>query len=209
MLPIALNHMIVANSSALALIELAKSLGCGGEAIVLIPRVMDRPIERTEQRALLKDALVNLQPILQGHGIVALIEPLGFVKSSLRFKSDVVSVLDEIGNPDCFGLIHDTFHHALSNESNVYADVTRIVHVSGVADPTIAMDDMTDAHRGLVDEADRLGNIEQIRRLMDDGFSGPFSFEAFSPEIHELTDPANALSVSTAFINSRVAQMAA
>src|SRR3712207_7488353 len=38
---------------------------------------------------------------------------------------------------------------------------TGLVHISGVTDPSVAVDDMLDAHRVLVDGADRLGNIDR------------------------------------------------
>jgi 2-keto-myo-inositol isomerase len=48
---------------------------------------------------------------------------------------------------------------------------------------------MQDAHRVLVDESDCLHNMEQIKALLAGGYAGPFSYEAFSPEVHTFTDP--------------------
>lgn len=182
---------------------------CGSEAVVLIPRMGNAPMDRAAQKNELHAALSNLIPILDGTGVTALIEPLGFANSSLRFKADVADVLHDLGNPTCFGLIHDTFHHALAGETDVFADLTRIVHVSGVEDPTVAVSDMTDAHRGLVDADDRLGSADQIEHLTRAGYDGPLSFEAFSPDVHALNDPTAALLASTTFITSRSAEMVA
>lgn len=177
---------------------------CAAEAIALIPRIANKPMERGVQRKILKDALKALQPMIEDKGITALIEPLGFANSSLRYKEDVVAVFEDLGRPNCFSLIHDTFHHTLAGETAVYANETQIVHISGVTDPSVALSEMTDAHRGLVDINDRLRNTAQISTLIEQGFQGPFSFEAFSTDVHEMKDPTDALLASTAFINSQV-----
>ena len=193
--------------AATALIKTAAS--CGAEGVALIPLVADAMISRADQRHALRAALDVLQPILTDHRMVGLIEPLGFVQSSLRHKDDVVAVLDAMGRPDCFAMIHDTFHHHLAGDTTIYPDLTALVHISGVTDPRPNTDQMTDAHRVLVDENDRLGNIAQLRSFQAAGFTGPASFEAFAPEIHDMTDPATALAGSIAFITSQLTETSA
>ncbi|MEN9010492.1 MAG: TIM barrel protein [Yoonia sp.] len=187
------------------LIGLAK--GCGAEAIALIPRIGTAPVARGVQRDLLRDALGRLQPMFEEAGIMGLVEPLGFSNSSLRLKRDALAVLSDLGNPRCFALIHDTFHHALSGETDVFAKATKIVHISGVTDPTVRFDDMTDAERGLVDDQDRLGNIDQIVALRAQGYAVPLSFEAFSPHVHGLENPVANIALSTEFITAQIAEM--
>ncbi len=177
---------------------------CGAEGVVLIPHVADDVMERSAQRDALQGALQVLQPILEEYGKIGFIEPLGFWNSSLRFKEDAVAVLDAMGRPDCFALIHDTFHHFLVGADRICPELTAIVHISGVADPAPSASEMTDAHRVLIDANDRLGNIAQLRALYGGGFEGPASFEAFAPEIQKMSDPANALSRSIAFITSQL-----
>ena len=196
--------------SRAAVRDLAKQArACGAEAIALIPRIAKQPVAQSEQREALRKALTALKPILEDIGQMALIEPLGFAHSSLRRKADAMAVLDELGRPACFGLIHDTFHHALAEEAEIFAETTRVVHVSGVADRHVALNDMVDGHRGLVGGSDRLGNLEQIAQLRAQGYTGPLSFEAFSKDVHALNDPAAALSASMAFITSHGAEMVA
>ncbi|WP_159086995.1 TIM barrel protein [Loktanella sp. Alg231-35] len=177
---------------------------CSAEGVVLIPRVADDVMPRSAQRDALREALAVLQPILEEYGKKGLIEPLGFWNSSLRFKEDVVAVLDDLGRPECFAIIHDTFHHFLTGADEICAELTAIVHISGVADPAPSPSEMTDAHRVLVDADDRLGNIDQLRALYGAGYEGPASFEAFAPKIHQMTDPTEALSQSLAFITSQL-----
>ena len=59
---------------------------------------------------------------------------------------------------------------------------------AGVTDADVSVAGMLDPHRVLVDEADRLENIPQIKALLAAGFEGPYSFEPFAPEVHDLAD---------------------
>jgi 2-keto-myo-inositol isomerase len=113
--------------------------------------------------------------------MVALFEPLGFETSSLRSKAETVESLGAAGR---FKLVHDTFHHHLAGGGPIFPEHTGIVHVSGVVDPALAVSDMRDAHRILLDGRDNLGNAAQIAELRAAGYAGPISFEAFVPEIH-------------------------
>jgi 2-keto-myo-inositol isomerase len=63
---------------------------------------------------------------------------------------------------------------------------------------------MLDPHRVLVDGRDRLENVRQIRELLARGFDGPFSFEPFAPEVHELADPEAALRASIDYVRAQV-----
>ncbi|MEP1696703.1 MAG: TIM barrel protein, partial [Paracoccaceae bacterium] len=116
------------------------------EAIVLIPEIFKNPVDQKDQLNLLRVALDLLKPIIEKSGVIALIEPLGFFNSSLQLKADAVRVLDEMGRPACYALVHDTFHHALSGEVDVFGDLTRVVHISGVDDHNCATHALTDAH---------------------------------------------------------------
>lgn len=194
------------NNHAAATDLIRTAAACGAEGVALIPWVDTGAIPRDAQRAALVAALDMLQPVLEEHHMRGYIEPLGFVTSSLRYKEDVVAVLDARGRPSCFAMVHDTFHHHLAGGGAVYADLTAIVHISGVTDPAVEVDDMTDAHRVLVDAHDRLDTIGQLQSLINAGYTGPASFEAFAPKIHDMKDPAEALAGSIAFITSRLTE---
>ncbi|MBU2360906.1 MAG: TIM barrel protein [Alphaproteobacteria bacterium] len=190
---------------AKALIAIAKA--CGAEAVALIPRNDGWGVDVPRDN--LQRALDGLLPLLRDAGLIGLVEPLGFAVSSLRHKSDAVTVIDAMGAGDTIRLVHDTFHHALAGGGAFHAAQTGLVHISGVTDPGPAFDDMTDAHRVLVDGDDRLGNIAQIATLRADGYTGPLSFEPFSPLVHDLADAAPALRASMAFITAGLSQRAA
>jgi 2-keto-myo-inositol isomerase len=149
-----------------------------------------------ERQANLRVALKALKPMLEDHDLVGMVEPLGFEICALRYKSEAVEGIEAVGGKGRFKLVHDTFHHTLAHGGPMFPEHTGIVHVSGVVDQEVGLSDMRDPHRVLVTKGDRLGNVEQIKALQAAGWNGPISFEAFSPEIHALTDPAPALQAS-------------
>lgn len=190
-----------------ALIATARE--AGAETISLIPRNDGAGTGNGERHANLRIALKAIKPMLEDAGLCALVEPLGFLRSSLRSKQDLVDTIEALGARKQFKLVHDTFHHTLAGGGPIFADHTGIVHISGVVDPTLLVEQMEDEHRVLVDENDRLGNIEQIRALLAAGYDGPISYECFSPEIHGLSDPKTAIARSFDFISSQLEAQAA
>lgn len=190
-------------AEAAALIATAKA--AGAEAVALIPRNDGRGLGNGERQANLRVALRELKPMLEEAGISGFVEPLGFERSSLRHKAEAVEAIEALGAGSTFRLVHDTFHHHLAGGGPLFPRHTGIVHVSGVTDPALAVSEMADRHRVLVDERDRLGNIPQLAALSAEGYRGPVSFECFAPEVHAMPDPAAAIAASIRFIESRLA----
>lgn len=173
---------------------------CGAQALVMCPLNDGNTVAHSDLVA----ALDAMKPILAERGLTGLVEPLGFPISSLRRKSDALAAMTEADEDGVYRLMHDTFHHHLAGEAQFYPNRTGLVHISGVTDPSVAVDDMLDAHRVLVDAEDRLDNIGQIRALLDAGYDGPFSFEPFAAEVHDLSDPEAALKASMNAIRKAV-----
>ena len=173
---------------------------CGAKALVMCPLNDGTPVAEAD----LVEALKQMAPILRARGLTGLVEPLGFPVSSMRTKAQAVAAIKEAGGEDVYKLMHDTFHHHLASETEFFPEWTGLVHISGVVDPEIAVDDMLDAHRVLVDAGDRLENLAQIRTLIEAGYTGAFSFEPFAAEVHELADPEGALRVSMVYITDEV-----
>jgi 2-keto-myo-inositol isomerase len=146
-------------------------------------------------------ALKAMKPILEERGLTGLVEPLGFPVSSLRTKAEAIKAIDAAGGGDVYRLVHDTFHHHLAGETVFFPERTGLVHISGVTAPTVSVADMLDAHRVLVDGDDRLENIAQIRTLEAAGYKGPYSFEPFATEVHELKDLVAAVRDSIDYIS--------
>ena len=157
---------------AVALADYAKA--SGARALVMCPLNDGAPVAQADLVA----ALVAMAPILRERGLIGLVEPLGFPISSLRTKKEAVAAIDEAGGADVYRLVHDTFHHHLAGETEFFPERTGIVHISGVVDPDVDVADMLDPHRVLVDGADRLENVTQIRELVRRGLRRPLQLRA-------------------------------
>lgn len=186
---------------AQALVDYAQE--CGSAALILVPANDGTGLADGERQDNVLRALKALKPILEDAGVIGLVEPLGFEICSLRSKREAVQAIRAVGGT-AFRITHDTFHHHLAGEPDLFPEVTGLVHVSGVSDPNVSVGDMRDAHRVLVDAGDRLGNVEQVAALLAAGYGGPFSFEPFADELRTLSDPAAAIRKSMDFIEAQL-----
>ncbi len=168
------------------LITTAALCGCSG--IVLCPVCSENDSRSREQS--LSDTVAALNTygkLFQESNICGFVEPLGFERSSLRFKQDAINAIAGCGYSQVYQLVHDTFHHYLSGEKNLFPEHTAIVHVSGVEED-LPRSRLTDDHRKLVTKDDIMGNRQQVRQLREQGCNGPVSYECFSKEIQALTE---------------------
>ena len=188
---------------------IATARAAGAETISLIPRNDGTSLGNGERQANLRVALKGALPLLQDAEMTALVEPLGFQRSSLRSKSELVETIASIGGQDHFKIVHDTFHHTLADGGPIFPEMTGIVHISAVVDAELTTAQMEDEHRVLIDARDRLGNVEQIAALIAAGYDGPISYECFSPETHALADPYSDIKRSFDFISSQLQATAA
>ena len=190
--------------------EQAKTLArfardCGAAGLVMCPfNSHDDKRSESERRSDLQKALKAMGPILRDHGLNGHVEPLGFPQSALRLKRAAVDAIAEVGGEKTFTLLHDTFHHHLASDPDYFPERTGLVQISGVEDPSLPVAEMLDGHRVLVGERDVLGNVEQVRTLLERGFSGYFSFEPFSEEVFQLKDIAGALRESMDYLTKKV-----
>ena len=173
----------------------------GTEALVLVPTNDGSGLEVGRRGPGLRKALAELRPILEEHGILGLVEPLGFSTCSLRLKSEAADAIRSLGAERTFRLVHDTFHHHVAGEAAIFPDLTGLVHISGVNDRDVAVGDLRDSHRVLVDGADRIDNVGQVGALLDAGYGGPFSFEPFAASVHSAPDIAGALRTSMELVS--------
>jgi 2-keto-myo-inositol isomerase len=183
---------------AVSLADYARA--CGAKALVMCPLNDGGNVPFNALVAALK----SIKPILEDRDLTGLVEPLGFPISSMRTKKEAVAAIEEADGKAVFRLVHDTFHHHLAGETEFFPESTGLVHISGVADPDMAVSDMLDPHRVLVEKEDRLENLAQIKMLLAAGFDGPYSFEPFAPGVHELADPETAIRRSMEFINAQL-----
>jgi len=134
-------------------------------------------------------ALDAYGPLLQAAGAVGLIEPLGFERSALRTKRAAVDAVARCAHPAAYRLLHDTFHHYLSGEQELFPRQTGLIHVSGVlaGKPRPAI---TDDDRILVDERDVMDTRGQVAALLQGGCQALISYEPFSPTVRAMPVPA-------------------
>jgi len=150
-------------------------------SIVLVPLNDGSIKSEKDKKKLLEVSLNSINNILQDYNVKGLVEPLGFKKSSLQFKSLAVEIINNL-QKNKLQLVHDTFHHKLSNENNFFSPLTGLVHFSGVSNKYDNID-LQDDHRSIVDEFDIIDNISQINKLIKENYNGYFSFEPFSNEL--------------------------
>lgn len=187
---------------------ISTALAIGAEGIGLIPVNDGSGVAAGLRHASLLQALHGLKPLLNEAGLIGFIEPLGFEQCSLRHKAEAAEAIRAVGGAGTFMLVHDTFHHFIANGratgAPIFPELTAIIEVSGVSDRALAPLDMQDKDRGLVDEHDCIGNIDQIRELIDAGYMGPISFEPFSPEVHALSNPDKEIAKAFKFIADKL-----
>jgi 2-keto-myo-inositol isomerase len=107
-----------------------------------------------------------------------------------------------VGGAKRFKVTHDTFHHFVAGETDVFADRTALIHVSGVVDPKYTVDTMRDAQRVLVDGHDMIDNRGQVQRLMAGGYKGYVSFEPFAADVHKSKQIARDLARSMDYLEA-------
>lgn len=148
--------------------------------IVLCP-VNDAEDTRTaaEQHTDLVAALKNYEALFREFNMVGLVEPLGFEICSVRYKRQAVDAIRETGLGALYKLTHDTFHHYLSDEQEIFPEETGLIHTSGVL-PGKEKAETTDEDRVFVTPEDCMSNVEQIKSMIDAGYRGPISYEPFS-----------------------------
>jgi 2-keto-myo-inositol isomerase len=167
------------------MLALAAAIGC--KALVLCPTNNDKNDTRTPEEAYRDTvaALQKLAPLFEKHGITGLVEALGFEVCSLRSKETAIKAIQESGSSS-YQLVHDTFHHYFGPDEDMYPDYTGLVHISGV-EADLPENQIQDEHRILIGSQDMIHNKEQIQRFERKGYTGIYSFEPFSPEIHSMS----------------------
>ena len=189
---------------------IAYAAACGAKGIVMCPRnELAHRASDDERLGGLRDALAALKPMLERAGVIGFVEPLGFAECSLRLKREAVDAIRAVDGEGTFMLVHDTFHHHVAGETELFPAMTGLVHVSGVVDPGLTRDRMRDPHRVLVDGRDLIDNVGQVRALVAGGYRGAVSLEPFAAEVHGRADLEAALGRSLAFLSDALAAVPA
>jgi 2-keto-myo-inositol isomerase len=175
----------------------------GAKNLILVP-TNDKKFRPTTNERLdgIRVALSALKDILKDQGLVGCVEPLGFEECSLRLKAEAIDAIDDVGGAKRFKVTHDTFHHFVSGEDDVFGSRTGLIHVSGVTDRKYTKDTMRDVQRELVDANDMIDNKGQVQRLIQAGYKGYISFEPFAPTVHNSKQIARDLARSMDYLES-------
>ena len=184
---------------------IATAQAAGAETVNLIPRVDRREGDRAERAAVLRSVLSEILPMLRGTGVVGLLEPIGFSTSSIKFQREAMEAIESLDAEDRLGVVHDTFQHALSGDDGFDARHIRLVHISGIAGGSGSLTDSLDAQRVLVNENDRTGAAGQMRRLIEAGYTGPFSYECTSSLIQDVDDHEAQIGASISYLRRKLA----
>lgn len=177
----------------------------GAETVSLIPRVDLRDPDDAARAAALDAVLTEIAPMLDGKGVVALLEPIGFATCSMKIQREAAAAIERLGLGDRFGIVHDTFQHTLAGDPDILVPHIRIVHISGVSGGTGPLTDAQDAERGLLDAGDRTKAIDQLRRLLADGYGGAFSWECTAPAVRDRDDLRAPLAASMDYLRRALA----
>jgi len=166
------------------LIDDARRISCPQIVLCPLNDFNDKrgPSQRTDE---LMTALNAYGPLFAEAKMTGLIEPLGFTICSLRTKKAALSAIANCNYPDSYKLLHDTFHHYLSGETEFFPSEAAMVHVSGLlAGKSKAA--TTDEDRILVTKDDVMDNRGQVATLLEGGCTAPISYEPFSSQVREL-----------------------
>jgi len=175
----------------------------GAKNLILVPTNDKNFRPSTEVRLDgLREALLHLKLILKIHGLIGCVEPLGFEECSLRRKAEAIAAIDAVGGAKRFKVTHDTFHHFVAGERDVFADRTALIHVSGVTDKNYTAATMRDAQREMINSDDMIDNRGQVKRLVDAGYKGYVSFEPFAPSVHKDKAIARSIARSMDYLES-------
>ena len=116
------------------------------------------------------------------------VEPLGMQGSTMKRQTSAVAAVTDVAGWDAFRICHDTFQFYRCGDAEMFPERIGLVHISGIDRSDLPPGELTEPDRGLVSDADRVGNIRQLRALIAAGYSGDVSIEPFNPAVQR--DPA-------------------
>lgn len=188
---------------AVRLVGYAQELGAPG--VVLCPVVKGgHGLTDISAAAKLVKALRALKVIFADHGVTGYVEPLGMLDSTLRRQELAVVAIDEVDGGNVFSICYDTFQYWRARDDKLFPERIGLVHVSGVARTDLCREALTEPDRGLVDEHDITGTVEQLNRLCCAGYGGFISLEPFDPTVQGDPCLSDKLRTSIDYISARV-----
>lgn len=194
------NEWTVARSKeAEAIVAYAAALGAPG--VVLCPvHNEDHGWTAAEAEKNLRDGLRQLRPILQAHGVIGYVEPLGMKGSTMKRQDMAVAAVSDIDGWDAFQLCYDTFQFFRCGDARLIPERIGLAHMSGITRSDMAPAELTEPDRGLIFVGDRVNNISQLRALRAAGYDGFISMEPFNTDVQRDPNLAAHLRASLEYV---------
>jgi 2-keto-myo-inositol isomerase len=188
---------------ALNLVQYAAVLGAPG--IVLCPVIHDsRSWTQSELEEKLRHSLRMLRPILLDHGVTGYVEPLGMKGSTIKWQRTAVAAVSDVAGWDAFRICHDTFQFYRCGDTQMFPERVALVHISGIGRADLRPDELSEPDRGLVFEGDRVGNVQQLQKLISEGYAGYVSIEPFNPAVQQDPSLASKLAASVDYVRAGI-----
>ena len=150
----------------------------------------------------IRDGLKKLKPILQAHGVIGYVEPLGMRNSTMKKQAVSVAAISDIDGWDAYQLCYDTFQFFRCHDEKLFPEHIGLTHISGISRMDLAPEDLTEPERILISPGDRVENIQQLKKLIAFGYQGFISMEPFNPEVQSLPNLQSMLKDSLKFVHA-------
>jgi 2-keto-myo-inositol isomerase len=171
----------------------------GAPGVVLCPvHNPDHGWSQVETEINLRNGLKHLRPILLDLGIKGYVEPLGMMGSTMKKQSMAVAAIADIDGWDAYELCYDTFQFFRCGDTVLFPERIGLAHMSGITRSDLTPGELTEPDRVLVNDADRVENISQLRALKSAGYKGFVSMEPFNPDVQRAPHLQNDLKTSFA-----------
>jgi 2-keto-myo-inositol isomerase len=186
------------------LVGYAAKLGAPG--VVLCPvHNLDHGWNQSDAEKNLREGLKFLRPILLDLGVKGYVEPLGMTGSTMKTQNMAVAAISDTDGWDAYELCYDTFQFFRCGDTILHPERIGLTHMSGISRNDLLPGDLTEPDRVLIDDADRVENIKQLRALKDAGYRGFVSMEPFNLEVQQSTDLQSQLRRSFARVAAALA----
>jgi 2-keto-myo-inositol isomerase len=188
-------------ADAEALIGYAAKLGAPG--VVLCPvHNHDHGWTSVEAEKNLRSGLKQLRPILQDLGVKGYVEPLGMAGSTMKLQSMAVAAIADIDGWDVYELCYDTFQFFRCGDTELFPERIGLAHISGITRGDLKPGELTEPDRVLVEDADRVENLRQLRTLKEARYDGFVSMEPFNVGVQQSANLMTQLQASFARVRA-------
>lgn len=130
--------------------------------------------------------------LLKKYQVNGLIEPLGFLDSTLRYPWEGQTVIEE-SSVDNFKLVADTFHYYLAGvtdevfKQKIDPAYIGLVHLSAVTNNK-SREQLDDQDRYMLSDNDVMHSARMANNIEKSGYKGLYAFEPFSDDLKKYSE---------------------